>query len=340
MYVRLNQVVLGTYVSTYLYCLIVLNSIKEIDGFSFIPSISILFAILIAIVNIVLLIIFIHQIAISIQADKLISDINVYISSHVKTLFPKELGKEFDGDSDILADSIKLKAVKMISIKSPKSGYLQYVNSDSLLEIMTSNHSLLELNVKPGDYLVEDAEIGKVYQNQVSEESIQKKIRSEFVIGQARTSQQDFEFSIHQMVEIAARALSPGVNDPFTAIACIDNLTSTLSYLAQKQFPSKFRFDKENKLRIIAVTLSFEGVLNASFNQIRQFSVGSTAVIIRLMEALITISQFTHSESNKKAVLRHARMILNMAKESIKEKDDFEDLMQRSKVLLPSQVPL
>ena len=137
------------------------------------------------------------------------------------------------------------------------------------------------------------------------------------------------------MVEIAARALSPGVNDPYTAIACIDNLTATMSKLAQVDFPSKYRFDKEKKMRVIVVPLSFEGILNAAFNQIRQFSAGSTAVIIRLMEALITISQFTNSGSNKDAIVRHAKMVLNVGKESIKEKDDFKDLLVRSKKLVP-----
>lgn len=334
MYVKLNQVVLGSYVSTYLYCLIVLNSIKDMDGFTFIPSISILWAIIIAVVNIILLIVFIHQIAISIQADKVISDINVFISSQVKTLFPDKLGEELDDENSVQADNIKSQYNNIISIKSPKSGYLQYIDSESLLDIMTSDNSLLELNVKPGNYIVENSEIGKIYQSRKADEKKLAKVRSHFIIGTTRTSQQDFEFSIHQMVEIAARALSPGVNDPYTAIACIDNLTATLSYLAQVKFPSKYRFDKEKNLRVIAVTLSFEGVLNAAFNQIRQFSARSTAVIIRLMEALITISQFTNNGSNKNAIIRHAKMVLNVGKESIKEVNDFEDLLERSKKLV------
>ncbi|MEX2396502.1 MAG: DUF2254 family protein, partial [Balneolales bacterium] len=76
MYIRLNQVVLGSYISTYLYCLLVLNAVSEDNEFTFIPSISILAAILAAITNIILLIVFIHQIAINIQADKVISDIS------------------------------------------------------------------------------------------------------------------------------------------------------------------------------------------------------------------------------------------------------------------------
>jgi len=334
MYVTLNQVVLGSYVSTYLYCLIVLNSIRDTDGFTFVPSISILFAIVIAVVNIILLIVFIHQIAMSIQANKVISDINRFISTQVKTLFPVELVDENNVENSLLADKLKSQYETVISIKSKKSGYLQYIDSDSLLAMMASEESLLELAVKPGDYIVEHSDIGKIYHNRKADKNRLEKIRNNFIIGKNRTSQQDFEFSIHQMVEIAGRALSSGVNDPFTAIACIDNLTPTLSYLANLKFPSKYRFDKEKKMRVIVVPLSFEGILNAAFNQIRQFSVGTPAVIIRLMEALITISQFTDSASNKKAVIRHAKMVLNVGKESIKEENDLEDLLERSNTLL------
>jgi uncharacterized membrane protein len=124
------------------------------------------------------------------------------------------------------------------------------------------------------------------------------------------------------------------VNDPYTAIACIDNLTASLCYLATAKFPSKFRFDKEKNLRIIANTLDFEGILDAAFNQIRQFSAGSTAVIIRLMEALIIINKFAKKESYRQAVVKHANMVLRVGKESINEKNDIKDLEERSKRIL------
>lgn len=136
------------------------------------------------------------------------------------------------------------------------------------------------------------------------------------------------------MGEIAARALSPGVNDPYTAITCIDNLTATMSYLAQAKFPSKYRFDEEGTLRIIADTVDFQGVLDTAFNQIRQFSGGSPAVIIRLMEAFTTIYKFTEKEKYKKAVIRHAEMVLTIGRQTIKEKNDLEDLTKRSKDIL------
>jgi uncharacterized membrane protein len=333
MYVRLNQVVLGSYISTYLYCLFVLTAIKE-EGYTFIPALSILVAIFVAMANIVLLIVFIHRIAVSIQADKVISDISAFISSQVKVLFPERMGEEADNQESYDLTAIKSDFSKSISVKSPKSGYLQYIDSETLMEIVTRNHALLELQIRPGSFLVEGMEIGMLHSNEKIDDEEVAKILQQLVIGATKTAHQDLEFSIHQMVEIAARALSPGVNDPYTAIACIDNLTASLCYLATAKFPSKFRFDKEKNLRIIANTLDFEGILDAAFNQIRQFSAGSTAVIIRLMEALIIINKFAKKESYRQAVVKHANMVLRVGKESINEKNDIKDLEERSKRIL------
>lgn len=336
MYVRLNQVVLGSFVSTYLYCLLVLNAVKENDGYIFIPSISILVAILAAIINIILLIIFIHRIAVSIQVDKVISDITNFIGKQVETLFPEKMGEEIVDEDNTDAYAIISAYQNNISIKSPKSGYLQYINSEALMKLVAKQNSLIELFHRPGSFLVKGSEICLLYSSSVWEEDSLENLLKQIVIGRIKTSHQDLEFSIHQMVEIAVRALSPGVNDPYTAITCIDNLTAVICNLTEAKFPSKYRYDDEGNLRVIADTLDFNGVLDASFNQIRQFSAGSAAVIIRLMEAMSTILNFTKKESNKKAVIRHAEMVLTLGKETISEKNDINDLTKRAEEIFKS----
>lgn len=334
MYVRLHQVVLGAYISTYLYCLLVLNAVKDDGDYTFVPSISILVAIVAAIANIILLIVFIHHIAISLQADKVISDISDFISKQVENLFPEKMGEVKEKEENVDATAAISAYQNQIPLKSPRSGYLQYVDTETLIKVVSRNDSLLELYHRPGGYLVEGEDLGLLYLNGIWEKDEPGDIYNQFIIGKTKTAQQDLEFSISQMVEIASRALSSGINDPYTAIACIDNLTATMVYLAQAEFPSKYRFDEEETLRVIVDAVEFEGVLNAAFNQIRQFSGGSPAVIIRLMEALITISGFTSNEAHRKAVERQAEMVLNTGKQSIKEDNDLQDLTKRSMKIL------
>ncbi|CDF79444.1 conserved hypothetical membrane protein (DUF2254) [Formosa agariphila KMM 3901] len=335
MYVRLNQVVLGSYVSTYLYCLFVLNAIKETDGYTFMPSLSILVAIIAAFVNIILLIVFIHQIATSIQADKVISDISAIISKQFKTLYPEKMGDELDDKYTINADFIKSKYKIKKSIKSNTNGYAQYIDNEALLETISELNGLLVLDFKPGDHMVEGLEIGQLFTNETISEEQLEDITDQFVFGKTKNAQQDLEFSILQMVEIASRALSPGVNDPFTAITCIDNLTATMCRLSQVTFPSNYRLDDDNHLRIITENLTFEDFLDSSFNQIRQYSAGCTSVILKLMDALITIDKFAKKEAHKHAINKHAKMIINVGKASLNEENDLNLLLERSKNIIP-----
>ena len=334
MHVRLNQIVLGLYVSTYLYCLLVLNAVKDANDYSFVPSVSIIVAILITIVNIILLIIYIHQVATSIQADAIIFEISKIISKRVEEIFPEKLGEEVDTEKETDVEAYKSKYNKSIDIKAPKNGYLQYVDDVIIIELLTNNDGLLELYFRPGRYLVKDKEIAKLFINDEWEQEKIDLLLNHFIIGSTKTTQQDLEYSIQQLVEIASRALSSGVNDPFTAIACIDNLTSTLTFLASAKFPSKYRYSEDGELKVIADVLEFEGLLDTAFNQIRQYSANNIAVSIRLMEALITIYDFTRKSSHKKAVVKHAEMVLNIGKESIKESNDLADLEQRANKIL------
>lgn len=333
MYERLNQVVLGSYVSTYIYCLLILNSTGGADQMLFIPGLSVLLALIAAVTNIILLIVFIHHIAVSIQADHVVSDISLSLASNLKTLFP-DFNREDQGDTESFDVETATSAYEFSQpFRSKESGYLQYIDIEALIKLAKEKELLIELKHRPGDYLVEGIELGILYTNTAAEDEDIKKALSQFIIGRTRTHQQDVEHTINQMVEIAARALSPGVNDPYTAIACIDNLSSSLCYMTKVKFPSKYLLDKDGQLRVIADVLSFEGILNAAFNQIRQYAKRSPSVVIRLMEALTTIDKIAKNPSHKEALRKHATMVLHMAEASFDEPNDLEDLKMRSKLL-------
>ncbi|NHE59252.1 DUF2254 domain-containing protein [Cyclobacterium plantarum] len=330
MYDRINQTVLGTYVSLFIYCLIVLNTVKDTGEMQFIPLFSVAFALLMAIANIVLLIVFIHHVAISIQADHIIGNISINLSRHLAQLFPQDMGDR--GDQQI-HDIEKVKESHSSSQKltCDFDGYLQYIDSEALMKDVSELDVFLDLYHRPGSYLVKDLELGEVYAHRNLKNDELYRLRQHFLGGKTRTPQQDAEHAIHQMVEIAARALSPGINDPYTAISCIDNLCSSLAYLTSIRFPSPYRVDASGTLRIKADVLTFAGMMDAAFNAIRQYARDSPPVIIRLMEAMITLSKFAKTEEQKGAIKKHAEMTWNLAKQQFEEKRDLEDLEKRYK---------
>ncbi|TCO11064.1 DUF2254 domain-containing protein [Natronoflexus pectinivorans] len=338
MYDKLNQVVLGTYVSSFVYCLIVLTSIKDSTDFNFVPAISVLVALVSAMIGIILLVVFIHHVSMSIQSDKVISDISESMSKSIKKLFPDEIGlEEENAIPDI--NALKTEYAYKQKITNSKSGYLQSIDGQGLMNLAVNNDCVIVLRFRPGNFLTQGMVLCEVFCNEECSKNLHEKIQNDFILGKVRTPLQDAEFSIHQMVEVAARALSPGVNDPYTAIACIDNLTSIMCYLAGAEFPSPYRYDSQGKLRIVADTHTFSGMLNTAFNQIRQYGEGSPAVLIRLMEAMLTISTFTRNKNQQKLINLHAKMIMNAAKNSFSEKHDLKNMKDRYKTLKHKNLP-
>ena len=132
---------------------------------------------------------------------------------------------------------------------------------------------------------------------------------------------QDVEFAINQLVEIAVRALSPGINDPFTAIACVDRLGVALTRLAKKTIPPAYCYD-DNTLRLVMDVVTFDGLINSAFNQIRQNARSSVAVTIRLLETIAIIGLQTTSDRERAALLHQAEMIKRGSDESLPEEYD------------------
>ncbi|WP_291855179.1 DUF2254 domain-containing protein [Marinilabilia sp.] len=337
MYDKLNQIVLGSYVSSFVYCLIVLSSLKENESFQFIPAISVIAALGSAIAGIILLVIFIHHVSFSIQADKVIYDISEAMSKSLRRLFPDNIGHGDEEKPTPEIDTLKKKFSFKQEIQSLKSGYLQSVDGEGLMNIATENNCVLILHHRPGDFLVKDMIICEVLGNEEFGDENKKEVFNDFIIGKVRTPLQDAEFSIHQMVEVACRALSPGINDPYTAIACIDNLTSVMCYLTQVKFPSSYRYDSEDNLRLIADNHTFPGMLNASFSQIRQYAEKSPSVMIRLLEAMITINSFARTNNQKQQIFQHAEMVMKAAERTFLENRDLEDMKERFKILIQNQ---
>jgi len=329
MHDRLNQIVLGTYIATFIFSLLVLRTVKSEGPVHFIPNISILFTLLISVGSIILLVIFIHHISMSIQADQIIADISEKLDISLQKLFPPESKTEIPiKKKEHLEELIKTIAYQ-ISVKSKNSGYLQTIHFEKLVKMAESLGLLIIFHHRPGDFIVKDSEFTSVYSHEKPDEKTINKIRDAFILGQRRTPLRDPEFAINQMVEIASRALSPGINDPYTAIACIDQLTAAMCYLTGESFPPAWHYDEKGNLRLVTRPFTFEGLMDSSFNQIRQYGGRSPSVIIRMMEAFLKINRFAGNDDQKATIRKHADMIYRTAQITFDEPNDFFDLTKR-----------
>ena len=332
---KLNQVVLGSYVASFIYCLLVLRVVTGIEEKAFIPTISLSFAMAQAIANILLLIFFINHVSTSIQADNVIADLSQELDHKIRILFPEEIGKEikeFESNkrlTDIDEGNYPLKEI----LPSRKSNYLESIEQEKILEIAISEDLILKFDYRPGHYIIEGCNFIEVFSKHPLKEKTRESIYSCFNFARRRSPTQDAEFVISQIVEVAVRALSPALNDPFTVITCVDKLGAAVCNLLAKDFPSTRRLDDQGNLRIIANAPTFEGMVDAAFNQIRQYGKASADILIRLMETFAAIAEKARLEEQKDVVFKHAEMV-DRAGENLEEPHDREELQKRYRVVL------
>ncbi|MBA3611856.1 MAG: DUF2254 domain-containing protein [Nitrospirales bacterium] len=333
---RGNQLVLGTFVATFLYCLLVLRTIRIESSGDSTPYWGTLFGLILAICSLGVLIYFMHHIAVSIQAPNLIAAVYGELEEVLTRLFPEHLGKEEENRPK--NENIQKIMARMeregITIQAEVGGYLQAIKDDSLIKFATEQNLIVLLHFRPGHFIIKGASLAKIVVEGQIEATISQRINKQLICGPNRTQEQDIEFSVLQLVEVAVRALSPGINDPFTCIQCIDHLSAILCQLAQRNFPSPYRYDSEGILRVIAPPVTFEGVLNAAFHQIRQHGKGNVAVIICLLEGLGRIGETVQRNEDREAIHRHVEMLQRGSRESIREKNDLEAVEDRCRQVL------
>jgi len=323
-----NQVVLGTFVATFVYCLLVLRTIRRIDEGAFVPHLSVSLGVLLAMVSIGVLIYFIHHVSVLIQADEVVARVGRELDDGIDRLFPGHLGKPESEVSKAPGEAELPAAFEREArpVGALEDGYLQMIDADALMELASEEDLLLRLERRPGHYLVKGRAMAMVWPGDRVTETLIDKLNAAFVLGNQRTAAQDVEFSFHQLVEIAVRALSPGINDPFTAIACVDRLGSGLCRLARRDMPSAQRFDPHGRLRLVAPGLTFAGIVDAAFNQIRQSARSNPAVAIRMLDAIAQIAGHVQRLPDAACLQRHAGMIVRGAREAVPEPDDLLDV--------------
>lgn len=334
---RGNQAVLGTFIATFLYCILVMRRVYSDAGEAIadVPAVSVSVAIVLAVVSLGVLIYFIHHIAQSMQAGHIVSSVYEELKTQVEHLFPKEAGGAVEpsirkDEMENLEAAIDSAGKQIISIES---GYIQGVDADGLLLLAERHDLVLRIALRPGDFVLPGATLALMLPHEKrqgeegSTEDLPRKIRDCFALDIFRTPHQNIEFGIDQIVEVAVRALSPGINDPFTATACIDRLGAVLALLTNRETPSPYRTCSSGKLRLVVPPVSYRSLVDRAFNQIRQNARTIPSVIIRLTETIARIGE-RESPSRRRILFGQLSAISGQIA-AIDSDCDREDLIDR-----------
>ena len=288
---RSTHFTLGIFVSTSLYCILVLAAVRDTDQL-FVPTLSVAVGILLTVVCLTALVYYIHDISYAIQASSIVNISAADLHEGMTRLFPDRIGE--DGESENAQPSEGQQGQQtreerlgepLWTVKCDQVGYLQAIENESVMALARDQQLIFRLLRQPGDFIYPGSKLANVFASadldrpqEVDQEKVNKKMCDSLIVGSNRTPTQDIRYAFDELTEVAVRALSPGINDPYTAINCVDRISAALHELRSCKIPSRYRLDEDGYLRVIADPLTFEHCLQKSLGVIEHYASDSPIV--------------------------------------------------------------
>ena len=297
---RSSQLVLGVFIGTFTYTVLVLRTVHSETSSSepFIPRVAVAIAVGLVLVSIGFLIYFINHVARSIQVSAIIDRITRSTLHDVYRLFPEQIGRP-DEEDVAAADA---REDKPVLVRAEASGYLQAVDEKELFGIGQRKDVLIRMEAKIGAFLLCGEVLAAVWpaagRNARLDEQMVAHIRRAFMLGPERTPEQDAEYGIIEISDIAVKALSPSINDPTTALRCIDRLGEILLAFGRRN-PPRARRTREGRIHFLACYTTFEEAVSLAFDQILHFGRDSTVVMRRLANVLVRLEALVPEHRRK-----------------------------------------
>jgi uncharacterized membrane protein len=333
---RGTQLTLGTFVATFVYAALVLVSIGTGSHGNFVPHIGVTVTLALMVADMAVLIYFIHHTATSIQLPQVIASIARDLSAAIEVQGGCDRGRGPAAVRESGPSPAELRtrmAEEGGVVRAPASGYLQFIRHRILVQFAADADAVIALDYRPGHFLVQGHPFAVVWPPEAAA-GVGEALGRANITGPYRTLTQDISFGIDQLVEIAIRALSPAVNDTFTALTCIDWLGDSLCQITRRWHPAQVHRDSHGYIRVLTAEPSHERLVQRAFEKIRQASQGMPAVMIRQLDALVKIMADTSSAGQRQVLLDQAAMIQRASERSVPEGADRDDIRRRYEEVL------
>lgn len=305
---RVTQWTLGVFLGTFLYCMAALPAARSLPH-PFAPVATVTGALMLALASVIGLIYFIHHISRAVSVNHIVDRIARETEGVIDETMPRNRGPVARRE-----DMAFEPEATEFPILSDQSGYICFIDSARLLKLAKVHKLRIRVLRPVGHFAPEGAPLFTVSRKSRLTEELNREFRSAFVIGPMRTMQQDVEFGVLQIVDIALKAISPAINDPSTAINCVDQLTRILIRWSARAAPATLLSDPPHVVRVVLPWADFDHLLDTAFEQIRHYSVNDLAVSLRLLRALNDLAATIDDEKmREKLVLRGRRVVAGCA---------------------------
>ncbi len=285
---RVNQAVLGLFVATFLYSLLVLREVRSpADGPSFVPAISITFAYGLLVASVGSFVYYIHHMAQAIRATTVLRSVGDETRAAIGRLYPAGIAAEPEASIPALPD----RAPDLVVGLERTHGIVTSVDEGRLVRLARDGRAIVQLIPMVGDFVPEGSPLLRVWlqDRTLHCDSLAARLAGTIQIGQERTMTQDAAFGFRQLVDIAERALSPGTNDPTTAVQALDELHDLLRRLAARRFPSPVRLDEDGSVLLVLPRPGWAEYMALALDEIRQSGSGSIQIARRLRYLLLDL---------------------------------------------------
>ncbi len=322
---RGTQWTLGTFVATFVYAMLDLVAIGTGPHGDFVPHVSITVVLALTLLDVGVLIYFIHHIAVMIQLPQVIAGIARDLADAVEHEMDSQGGRAHSRTApevDVLHAMMERGGGV---VTAPESGYLQFVRRSMLIDLAVEHDAVIKLHHRPGHFVVRGHPFVTVWPAETAAD-IERWLRRSHITGPYRTLTQDVAFAVDQLVEIAIRALSPAVNDTFTALTCIDWLGECLCRIARDWDPDPICRDSDGLVRLILTPVSYDRLVQRAYEKVRQAAGGMPAILIRQLDSLVLITRSARLPEQLPVLLAQAEMIHRLAKETVPEPSDLADI--------------
>jgi uncharacterized membrane protein len=284
---RVTQWTLGVFLGTFTYCMAALPAARSYPR-PFAPVVTVLGAMLLALACVGWLLFFIHHISRAISVNQIVHR----IASETEAIID-ELMRWSHRPNKAVRNDLRHEYLWDTTLPSVVSGYIRFLDTQRLVALAKSYHVKIEVLRRVGHFVPAGVPLMRLAKGDRIPVGGAAELYRAFDIGPARTLQQDVEFGVLQIVDIALKAISPAVNDPTTAITSVDQLSRILIRFASLETPESALYDPPGVFRVYVPWIGFEQLLDSAFEQIRRYSRSDVAVSLRLLRALGDIATTT-----------------------------------------------
>jgi uncharacterized membrane protein len=330
---RGTQLTLGTFVGTFVYAVLALGSVGQGAHGAFVPHISVTVTLALMLADLGVLIYFLHHIARQIQLPEVIAS----IARDLQQAIELQAGDSAEGRADAAQASALIAGLGGGAgvVAAPRSGYLQYVQHETLVDIATEANAVIHVLFRPGHFIVAGQQYATVWPAEAASVVV-RELAAAHVTGPYRTLAQDVSFGVDQLVEICIRALSAAINDTFTALTCIDWIGDSLCKVAGRWQPTRVYRDSAGAVRVITTEATWERLVQRACDKVRQASAGVPAVMIRQLGALAKVVERTPPGRERQVLLDQADMIERLSAATVGEAADRADISRAYALVVTS----